>query len=185
MAVRVLWMGMLHVLSCSGLSESLWLHGLQPIRLLCPWDFPGKNTGVGCCFLLQGIFLTQGSNPCLLHWQTGSLPLSHQGTPIVKLVPIANLWLLWINESSSDMDVAGSSLSYKQRKLGLHLLIGQVTDFFAESNSGFPIVREYPFKVFCAIWKQATRDTPPFNFHYWHYLELYQGWQTLASCLFL
>ena len=49
------------------------------------------------------------------------------------------------------MDVAGSSLSYKQRKLGLHLLIGQVTDFFAESNSGFPIVREYPFKVFCAI----------------------------------
>ena len=39
-------------------------------RLLCPWDFSGKNTGVGCCILLQGIFLTQGSNPhllCLLH----------------------------------------------------------------------------------------------------------------------
>ena len=34
---------------------------------LCPWDFPGKNTGVGCHFLLQGIFLTRGSNPCLLH----------------------------------------------------------------------------------------------------------------------
>ena len=33
-------------------------HGLQPTRLLCPWDFPGKNTGVGCHFLLQGIFLT-------------------------------------------------------------------------------------------------------------------------------
>ena len=36
----------------------------------CPWNFPGKNTGVGCHFLLQGIFLTQGSNPlflCLLH----------------------------------------------------------------------------------------------------------------------
>ena len=33
----------------------------------CPWDFPGKNTGVGCYFLLQGIFPTQGSNPCLLH----------------------------------------------------------------------------------------------------------------------
>ena len=32
-------------------------------RLLCPWAFPGKNTGVGCHFLLQGIFLTQGSNP--------------------------------------------------------------------------------------------------------------------------
>ena len=43
-----------------------------------PRDFPGKNTGVGCHFLLQGIFPTQGSNPsflCLLHWQAGSLPL--------------------------------------------------------------------------------------------------------------
>ena len=43
-------------------------------QLLCPWDSPGKNTGVGCHFLLQGIFLTQGSNPHhvrLLHWQVG------------------------------------------------------------------------------------------------------------------
>ena len=35
--------------------------------LLCPWDSPGKNTGMGCHSLLQGIFLTQGSNLCLLH----------------------------------------------------------------------------------------------------------------------
>ena len=39
----------------------------SPTRLLCPWDFPGKNTGVGGHSLLQGIFLTQGSNPHLLH----------------------------------------------------------------------------------------------------------------------
>ena len=42
-----------------------------PTSLLCPWNFPGKNTGVGCHFLLQGIFLNQGLNPCLLcllHW---------------------------------------------------------------------------------------------------------------------
>ena len=52
-----------------------------PSGLLCPWDFPGKNTGVGCHLLLQGIFLTQGSNLCLLHWQAGSLPLSHLGSP--------------------------------------------------------------------------------------------------------
>ena len=38
-------------------------HRRQPTRLLCPWDSPGKNTGVGCHFLLQGIFPTQGSNP--------------------------------------------------------------------------------------------------------------------------
>ena len=46
--------------------------------------FPGKNAGVGCHFLLQGILLTQGSNLCLLcllYWQTDSLPLSHQGNP--------------------------------------------------------------------------------------------------------
>ena len=35
----------------------LWPHELQPTRFFCPWDFPGKNTGVGCHFLLQGIFL--------------------------------------------------------------------------------------------------------------------------------
>ena len=49
--------------ACSVMSNSLQPH-------LCPWDFPGKNTGVGCHFLLQGTFLTQGSNLhllCLLH----------------------------------------------------------------------------------------------------------------------
>ena len=53
-------------------------HALQPSRLLCPWDFPDKNTGVGCRFLLQGIFPTQGLNLHLLRWQADSLPLSHQ-----------------------------------------------------------------------------------------------------------
>ena len=51
-------------------------------------DFPGKNTGVGCHFLLQGVFPTQGSNPhllCLLHWQVDSLPLSHLGIPISEV----------------------------------------------------------------------------------------------------
>ena len=60
---------------CSVVSDSLRPHGLYPTRLLCPWDSPGKNTGVGCHFLLQGIFLTQGSNSRvlrLLHWQADS-----------------------------------------------------------------------------------------------------------------
>ena len=64
-----------HAQSCLTLLQP---HGLQPNRLLWPWDFPGKNTGVGCHLLLQGIFLTQGSNLRLLHWQVDSLPLSHQ-----------------------------------------------------------------------------------------------------------
>ena len=50
-------------------------------RLLCLWNSPGKNSGVGCHFLLQGIFLTQGLNPGLLHRHVDSLPLSHPGSP--------------------------------------------------------------------------------------------------------
>ena len=52
-------------------------HGLKPTRHLCPWDFPGKNAGVDCHLLLQEIFLTQGSNFCLLHWLVDSLPLTY------------------------------------------------------------------------------------------------------------
>ena len=64
----------------SVVSDSLRHHGLQPTRLLCPWASPGKNTGVGCHALLQGIFPTQGSNQslsCLLHWHKSSLSLDH------------------------------------------------------------------------------------------------------------
>ena len=53
--------------SHSIMSDSLRPHGLPPIRLLCAWDFSGKNIGVGCHFLLQGICLSQGSNLGLLH----------------------------------------------------------------------------------------------------------------------
>ena len=55
-------------------------YGLWPTRLLCPWDFPGKNTGVGCHFLLQGIFATQGLNLCLLHLLLGRWILYHWAT---------------------------------------------------------------------------------------------------------
>ena len=59
-------------------------HGLWSATVLYPWDFPGKNTGVGCHFLLQGIFLTQESNPCLLHCQWLLLPLSQLGNLMVN-----------------------------------------------------------------------------------------------------
>ena len=49
------------------MSDSSQPHGLQPTRLFRPCDFPGKSTGVGCHFLLQEIFPTQGLNPGLLH----------------------------------------------------------------------------------------------------------------------
>ena len=55
--------------SRSVMSKHLPPHGLYPNRLLCPWISPSKNTRVGCHFLLQGIFLTQGLNPGLLHYR--------------------------------------------------------------------------------------------------------------------
>ena len=65
------------VVSHSVVSDSVRPYGLWPTRLLWPWDSPGKNTGVGWHFLLQGIFGDQGSNPHLLQWQAYSSPLSH------------------------------------------------------------------------------------------------------------
>ena len=65
---------------CSVASNSLQTHKLESTRLLCPWNFPGKNTGVGCHFLLHRLFLTRGLNLSLLHplhWQVDSLPLHH------------------------------------------------------------------------------------------------------------
>ena len=59
----------------SVMSSSLRPYGLQPTRLLSPWDSPGKNTGVGLHALRQGTFPTQGRSPCLLrllHWRVGS-----------------------------------------------------------------------------------------------------------------
>ena len=72
--------------SHSVVSNSLRPHGLQPtlsdpIGCSLPWDFQGKSTGVGCHFLLQGIFPTQGLNPGLPYCGQTLYPLSHQGSP--------------------------------------------------------------------------------------------------------
>ena len=67
--------------------------GLQPTRLLCPWDFPGKDTGVGCHFLPQGIFPTQGSNSGLLQCRQILYWLSYKGSP----------WLLIVKGNESEV----------------------------------------------------------------------------------
>ena len=75
-------------------------------RLLYPWDFPGKNTGVADHSLLLGIFLTL--NPSflgLLHWQADSLPLSHQGSPSRRPPPPPkSLYLLSQGATSETLD---------------------------------------------------------------------------------
>ena len=67
--------------SCSVMTDSLQPHGLQPLRLLCPWDSPGKNTTVGIHSLFPGIFPFQRSNPDLPHCKESLYHLNHQGKP--------------------------------------------------------------------------------------------------------
>ena len=75
------------VLGYSVVSNSLWPHRLLPGKLLRLWDFPGKITGTGFHFLLQGsswprdLRLHDTHLLCLLIWQADSLPLSHPGSP--------------------------------------------------------------------------------------------------------
>ena len=77
--------------------QSVVVKSLSHVRLfVTPWivacqallsmGFSGKKTGVGCHFLLQGIFLDQGSDLCLLHCQADSLPPSHLGSPMFIVV---------------------------------------------------------------------------------------------------
>ena len=76
--------------SAAKLCPTLQPHGLWPARFPCPQDSPNKNTGVGCLKILQGIFLTQDSNPCplyLLHWQWAV-------STKVKSLPRSNLRVL-------------------------------------------------------------------------------------------
>ena len=74
------------MLSCWVVSDSLQQHG--PARLLVHEDSPGRNTGMGFHVLLQGIFPTQGSNPCLLHCRQIIYCLSHQGSPLYRYLEI-------------------------------------------------------------------------------------------------
>ena len=73
----------------SVMSDSLQSYGPWPTRLLCPWHSPGKNTGVSCHVLLQGTFLIQELNPCLLnllHCRQIPYPVSQLGSPIFNIV---------------------------------------------------------------------------------------------------
>ena len=100
------------LLQCCVLSRfsRVWLfmtYGPQPTRLFSPWDSPVKNTGVGCHALLQGIFLTQGSNLHLLHcrwilyfWATGEAPYTVGGN---------------VNWYSHNGELYGDSLKTKSR----------------------------------------------------------------------
>ena len=81
-------------------ADSLQLYALQPVWLLSSWNSPGKNTGVGCHFLLQGIFLTQGLNLGLPHQRQMLYHLSHREAQYLyrfinkqNLLAICTIWV--------------------------------------------------------------------------------------------
>ena len=95
------------------MSDSLQPYGLESTRLVRPWNCPGKNTGVGCHFLLQGIFLTQGSNPGLLHGRQTLYSLSHQGSlqDLLELTPKKDVLFItedW-NEKVGSQETSGET----------------------------------------------------------------------------
>ena len=110
---------------CSVTQSCLTLCSPMEQRLLCPWDFPGKNAEVGCHFLLQDIFPTQGSNLRLLLWQGDSLPLSHLGSP-QKLIINMNyfykvfLGLRWLFGKSKNTQIVFFSFVWLQNSSESH-----------------------------------------------------------------
>ena len=119
-------------------ANSLWCCRIVYI-LRDPWDFPGNSTGVGCHFLLQGVFATQGSNPHLLHWQVESLPWSHQRSPNSMVLALkreismeqdtkprhkpTHLWTinLWQRRQEYTMENTVSSISDSGKNGQLHV----------------------------------------------------------------
>ena len=121
--------------------------GLEPGGLLCPWDFPGKNTGVGCHFLLQGIFPTQGSNPNLLHWQVDYLPLSHRRSPSAYTLHDFN------STMTVPLDHTGSKKELKMQVLASTQKRGR------RWSSSFPILSS-TIKMYHSVLRATLRCLP-------------------------
>ena len=102
------------VLSCSVVSDSLWLHALYPARLLCPWGFSGKNTGVSRHALFRRISPTQGLNPGLLRCWRILYRLSHQGS---SCSPIPGGLFLPLVEKHQTMNVLWECIFFINRSI--------------------------------------------------------------------
>ena len=133
------------------MSDSLRPRGLQPARLLCPWDSPGKNTGVGCHFLLQGIFPTQGSNPGLLHCRQMLYPLSHH-RPISNFVYLCS-WSSYSLPCFETSFYQGFPLLHKHLASPIHGLFlfgpeacSRLTSFKKQSK-----IKQLPLSLHCFL----------------------------------
>ena len=97
--------------SLSVMSNSVWPRGLQPARLFCPWNSPGKNTGVGSHSLLQGIFPTQGLNLHLPHCRQILYSLNHVGSR-QQMFCVLFVFIFWPARGMGDLSSATRDRSY-------------------------------------------------------------------------
>ena len=114
--------------SCSVVSDSLQPHWY------CPWNPPGQNAGVGSLSLLQGIFLTQGSNPGLPHCRWILYQLTHKGSPLVPKVDIKPMSLalgLWGLKHWTTREVLENFMLLILRFISLWSHFHLFHDFFA------------------------------------------------------
>ena len=127
-------------------------HGLYPPRfLLCPWNSPGKNTGVGGQFLLQRIFLTQGLNLGLLYCRQTLYHLNHQGSPTTQFGGFKYIHLV-VQPSSSPISITFSVIYFPL--------------WFIKSSCSLSRVR-----LFATLWTVAHQTPPSMAFSrqgYWN-----------------
>ena len=136
--------------SCSVMSDSLQLHGLYSDRLLCPWDSPGKNTGVGSHSLLQRIFPTQGLNPSFLHCREILSCLSHQKA-------LCGKHEYWSKKASSQMDKEISLWIHRSFSLSLWWSPNPNADILTwkEAWHHHYIISIISISLFHALWRVA------------------------------
>ena len=117
-----------HICMCVCESESrlVMSNSLQPHELYSPWDSPIQSTRVASCFLLQGIFPTQGSNPHLSHCRQILYQLSHQGSPRILewvVYPFSS-WSSWPRNRTGVSCIAGRFFaSWATRKAHMYVYI--------------------------------------------------------------
>jgi len=118
-------------------------------------DFPGKNTGAGCHFLLQGIVPTQGSNLrllCLLHWQVDSLPPSHLESPLYQV--ITGTFLRELEDKNRQRDRAQGT----EREAGRQFLQSQAPRFSTSAFQKPGLTLAQPASSSLPLWSTCVSD---------------------------
>ena len=152
-------------------------------KLLYPWGFPGKNTRVGCHFLLQEISWTQRLNSCLLNWQANSLPLSHLGSLYVyfqfSCSVMSNSATPWTaaRQASPSITNSRSLLKLTSIELVMPFNISSSVIPFSSCLKSFPASDSFPTSQFFTsrgqgIGASASVSVLPMNIQGWFTLRL-------------